>query len=459
MKFSASFLIHFMRLNILIGCISLCCSGVLIGSVGNAQHVAKINVRLTTQTSLEQALKQIEKQTVFLFSYQTSLIRKYDHVHVPAGRRSVAQTLSLLLADRPLTFTQDGKYITILSADRVLEHPRSMIARQHQLRGRVYDDEEQPLPGATVKVLHTDRGTTTDERGEFLIAVSPGDELSIAFMGYKTEYVVINDQTELVTRLVVDGFKNLEEVVVVGYGTQRKSDLTGAVGTVDVGKALTSRPVTNVQELLAGSVPGLNVTKSSGAVGSGASINIRGTATIGESSGVLVLIDGIPGNLYTLNPNDIESISTLKDAASAAIYGSRAANGVLLVTTKKANKTDRPIIEVNSSVGVQNPQFMIDFVGSADFMKLWDEALVNDGKEPVYGDQGLADLRAGKYADNRWYKDIYRQNPIITNHNIAISGSEKAVDYRLSASYDFQDGTLPQNNYHRASYGRIFKSG
>jgi TonB-linked SusC/RagA family outer membrane protein len=204
-----------------------------------------------------------------------------------------------------------------------------------------------------------------------------------------------------------------------------------------------------VQELLAGAVPGLSVSKGSGAVGSGAEINIRGTSTIGGSSGVLVLIDGIPGNMYTLNPNDIESISVLKDAASASIYGSRAANGVVLITTKMAKESSRPIVEISSHIGVQNPQLMLDFVGASDYMRLYDEAMRNDGKDAYFGEQGQQDLKAGKYPDNKWYKEIFKKNTLINNTHIALSGRENSIIYRLSISNDYQDGTLPNNKYNR----------
>lgn len=213
-------------------------------------------------------------------------------------------------------------------------------------------------------------------------------------------------------------------MVVVGFGTQKKVNLTGAIGTVKADEVLKARAVTNVQELLAGSVPGMVIGKGSGAAGSGASINIRGTSTIGSSSGVLILIDGIPGNIYTINPNDIESISVLKDAASASIYGSRAANGVMLITTKTASATDRPVVELSTNIGIQNPQFRLDFVGAEDYMKMYDIAMVNDGKGAYYGAQGIQDLKDGKYANNQWYKEIYKKNTVINNTHVALSGKE-----------------------------------
>lgn len=304
-----------------------------------------------------------------------------------------------------------------------------------------------PLPGVNVIVKGTQNGTTTDVDGRFILKnVSPKSVLVFSFLGYKTQEANVNNQKDLLITLVEESAK-LDEVVVIGYGTQKKKDLTGAVGIVNVAKTMNSRSVTNIQELLAGSVPGLNVTKGSGAPGSGASLNIRGTSTIGGSSGVLVIIDGFPGNIYTLNPNDIESISVLKDAASAAIYGSRAANGVLLVTTKKGKNSDKPVVEINSSISSQKPQFQVDFVGAADYMKLWDQGLKNDGKPALYGEQGLIDLAAGKYADNKWYKEIYKKSSMLTNQFVSVSGGNEALTYRIAGSYDYQAGTLPNNDY------------
>lgn len=306
-----------------------------------------------------------------------------------------------------------------------------------------------PLPGVNVIVKGSQNSTTTDVDGSFILKdVAPKSMLVFSFIGFKSQEVAMNSQKNLVITLVEESAK-LDEVVVIGYGTQKKKDLTGAVGIVNVQKTMTSRSVTNIQELLAGSVPGLNVTKASGAPGSGASLNIRGTSTIGGSSGVLVIIDGFPGNIYTLNPNDIESISVLKDAASAAIYGSRAANGVLLVTTKKGKNTGKAVVEINTSMSTQTPQFQVDFVGSADYMKLWDQGLKNDGKPALYGAQGLADLAAGKYADNKWYKEIYKQSSLLSNQFVSVSGSSDAITYRIAGSYDSQEGTLPNNDYKR----------
>lgn len=139
----------------------------------------------------------------------------------------------------------------------------------------------------------------------------------------------------------------------------------------------------------------------------------------------------------------------MKEPASAAIYGSRAANGVILVTTKGAKATERPTVEFSSNIGIQNPQFKLDFVGAEDFMRLYDQAMINDGKQAVYGEQGIQDLHTGKYVDNKWYKEIYKKNTVINNTHVALSGKEKSISYRFSISNDYQDGNLPNNNYNR----------
>ena len=140
----------------------------------------------------------------------------------------------------------------------------------------------------------------------------------------------------------------------------------------------------------------------------------------------------MPGNLYTLNPNDIESISILKDAASASIYGSRAANGGYVGNNKRKGQTsERPVVDFSTNIGIQNPQFKLDFVGAEDYMRLYDEAMVNDGKAAFFGEQGIQDLKNGKYADNKWYKEIYRKNTLINNTHVAVSGKEKSITYRF----------------------------
>lgn len=414
-----------------------------------ASQEARISLEMKN-TTVEKVLDEIEAKSDYSFLYNHTLINVDRRVSINVDARDIESVLHTLFDGTDVVYTIRDNQI-ILSrkeSNRAGNRPTQEPQQRKMVSGVVVDASGVPVIGANIYEKGTTNGTITDMDGRFSLEVSPNSTLEISYIGYTNQTIKVGTQTNFNITLSEDS-KALEEVVVVGYGTQKRINLTGSIGTVKTDEVLKSRPVTNVQELLSSSVPGMVVTKGSGAAGSGASINIRGTSTIGDSSGVLVIIDGMPGNIYTLNPNDIESISVLKDAASAAIYGSRAANGVILITTKTAKAMDRPVIEVSNTIGIQSPQFKLDFVGAEDFMRLYDQAMVNDGKQPIYGEQGLADLRAGKYVNNQWYKEIYRKNTIINNTHVALSGKEKSISYRFSISNDYQDGNLPNNSYNR----------
>ena len=385
----------------------------------------------------------LKKQSGYSFVFSSEDVDTKKKVSVDADDQKVEEVVRQILDGQSVTYEIKGKNIVVRSIAQT-----SSSQQKKTITGTIVDPSGMPVIGANVMVKGTTNGTITDMDGKFSLEVPKESMLVVSYIGYANQEIKVGNQTNLSIALKEDA-EALDELVVVGYGTQKKVNLTGSIGTIKTDETLKARPVTNVQELLAGSVPGMSVSKGSGAAGSGASINIRGTSTIGSSSGVLVLIDGVSGNIYTLNPNDIESISVLKDAASAAIYGSRAANGVMLITTKSSSTSERPVVEVSSNIGIQNPQFMIDFVGTEDYMRLYDQALMNDGKDPYYGEQGIQDFRNGKYVDNQWYKDIYKKNTLINNTHVALSGKERSISYRFSVSNDYQDGTLPNNNYNR----------
>lgn len=402
----------------------------------------------TNVISIGQLINQIEKQTDYLVVFRNREVDTERTIRVQEKSGKVISYLKDAFEGTDISYEFTNKYI-LLSKKNHSDAVNDNQQLNRKITGTVKDNNGEPVIGANVSVKGTTNGTITDVDGNFSLEnISDNDIIVISYIGYTSQEIKAGKQTSLKIILKEDT-QAIDEVVVVGFGTQKKVNLTGSIGTVKTDEVLKSRPVTNVQELLAGSVPGMVVSKGSGAAGSGASINIRGTSTIGNSSGVLVLIDGMPGNIYTLNPNDIESVSVLKDAASAAIYGSRAANGVVLVTTKTAKATERPTVEFSSNIGIQNPQFKLDFVGSEDFMRLYDQAMINDRKDAIYGEQGIQDLRAGKYVDNKWYKEIYKKNTIINNTHLALSGKERSIAYRFSISNDYQDGNLPNNNYNR----------
>lgn len=420
---------------------------ILVASVALCFNLSAFSQDITLKTNnitVKEAIEQIKKSSGYSFVFSSLDLDTKKRVSISVKDAVIEEVVKQLLKG------QSGLSYEIQDKKVIIKRARQPLNREQQgeVTGRVIDVNGEPVIGATVIVQGTSNGTITDFDGNFTLNAMNNAVLEISYIGYETRQLKPQNGKMLVVTLKEDT-QALEEVVVVGYGTQRKVNLTGSIGTIKADKALKARSVTNVQELLAGSVPGMTVTKGSGAVGSGATINIHGTSTIGGSSGVLILIDGVPGNLYTLNPNDIESISILKDAASASIYGSRAANGVMLVTTKKGQTSERLVVDFSTNIGIQNPQFKLDFVGAEDYMRLYDEAMVNDGKAAFFGEQGIQDLKNGKYADNKWYKEIYRKNTLINNTHVAVSGKEKSITYRFSLSNDYQEGTLPNNDYNR----------
>lgn len=272
------------------------------------------------------------------------------------------------------------------------------VQQQTQVVG-VVNDAMGPVIGASVLEKGTTNGTITDFDGRFSLNVQPGATLVISYIGYKTQEVKVVAGKEINVVLVEDT-ETLDEVVVVGFGTQKKVNLTGSVGTVD-SKALESRPVTNATQALQGLVPGLQISQNSGSLESTPSINIRGVGTIGEGSSgsPLVLIDGMEGDLNTVNPQDIENVSVLKDAAASSIYGSRAPFGVILVTTKsgKAGKTQ---INYNNSFRWNSPINMPHTMDSYTFATYFNDGCLNTpGWAPHFNEehlQRILDYQSGK---------------------------------------------------------------
>ena len=253
-------------------------------------------------------------------------------------------------------------------------------AQNKQISGTVTDEKGTPLPGVSVQIKSTTRGVATDFDGKYSIEASQGNVLLFSSMGYASQEKTVGGKSSVINVQLKEDTQELGEVVVVGYGTQKKENLTGAVAAVSA-ETLTKRPVANTATMLQGQVPGLRIVQGSGQPGAeSASIRVRGQGTYSSAgSDPLVLIDGVPGSLANINPNDIENISVLKDAASASIYGARAANGVILVTTKLGNDGHFKISYQNN-FAIHTPTRMLKLVtNSAEYMRLFNEAKTNSG--------------------------------------------------------------------------------
>lgn len=363
---------------------------------------------------------------------------------------------------------------SLLHANITYKANAAVVQQQAVCKGTVVDSNGEPIVGASVFAVSNGhkKGSVTDLDGNFEIdGIASGSSLTISYVGYKTQQVTWSGKDLKVT--LQESSEMLDNVVVVGYGTQKKVNLTGAVSVVS-SKALDSRPVTSVAQALQGEVPGLNfsVGNSGGSLNSRMSMNIRGVGTIGEGSNAapLVLIDGSEGDLYSISPNDIESISVLKDASSSAIYGSRAAFGVILVTTK-SGKDSRMNVSYNGNVRFSTATQIPEMPNSYDFARYWNDAAANSGGNapfkqdildkiknhingtPKPGDEATTtwagyaanepwSMYTGSWNNVNWFDEMYKSGVPSTEHNVALSGGGSKVNYYLSGAVLSQRGLI-----------------
>ena len=313
---------------------------------------------------------------------------------------------------------------------------------QETISGTVTDNLG-PVVGANVLVKGSTNGSQTDFDGNFSIQASPNDVLVISYIGYASQSIKVGNQKTINVVLAEDA-SLLDEVVVIGYGTSKKSDLTGAVSQVTA-KSFENQPLTRVEDALQGRAAGVSVS-GSGAPGAGIKVRVRGVNSITGNNDPLVVVDGVfGGDLRTINPNDIASIEVLKDASSLAIYGSRASNGVILVTTKKG--AGKPKISFDHFVSISSQARSIETLGSGDFARQKNAGLIANGADPAYTEQQISALDANPLN----YEDQLFQTGIGTNTQLAVSGGKDNLRYFVSGNYVNQTGTVIGNEYERFS--------
>lgn len=363
--------------------------------------------------------------------------------------------------------------LSVLFLLLVLGGGLSLSAQNRVISGKVFDTEQEPMVGVTVQLDGTTKGTISSIDGDFTLEVPSGEAvLNVSFVGYVTQKVNISaTQTNITIYMQEDAFL-LDETVVIGYGTQKRVNLTGSVAVVG-GKDLEGRVAPSVTHMLQGSVPGLNITTSSGKPGSTASINVRGVTSINGAS-PLVLIDGAEGDLNRVNPNDVESISVIKDAAAAAVYGARAAFGVILVTTKSGTARDgKAQVRYSGRLGWEESTTSTDYENRGYWSvytvnKFWKAdsgtlyfnytdkdmqqllARVNDKTEHPDRPWVVEEVRNGRnqwvyYGNNDWWDMLYRAKRPVQKHSVSLNGGSKDVKYLVSGAYDRQEGIQRQN--------------
>jgi TonB-linked SusC/RagA family outer membrane protein len=333
--------------------------------------------------------------------------------------------------------------------------PFTLLA-QRDLTGVVTDELGETLPGVNIIVQGTTRGTVTDFDGRFSLNVNPNEIIEASFIGFETQVIPVGDQTNL--RIVLkDGSVQIQEleVVAVGYGDVRRRDLTGSIASADLSEIIKT-PVDNIAQSLGGRIAGVQVSSSDGGLGDNFSITIRGAGSLTQSTEPLYVVDGFPlesGNLGALNPNDIESIDVLKDASATAIYGSRGANGVVIISTKKG-VAGRPQIEYNGNVTISNIANMQDLLSGYDFVVLQKEIMMDDelfAQNYLQNGRTLESYRTEPEYD--WQGAIYR-TAITNNHYLSLSGLQGDLQYSASGSYLNQEGIIVNSNLNRYQ-GRI----
>jgi len=316
------------------------------------------------------------------------------------------------------------------------------ISTNRNIKGSVSDQKGEPAIGATIINSTTKAGTITDLDGSFTLAAQPGDALTVSYVGFKPKTIRIGTEKEY--KIVLEENASLlDEVVVIGYATQKKKLVTGATLQVDgnrIKELHTPNPLTALQSMS----PGMQITKTSGEPGSSYKVYIRGMGTIGNAD-PLYIVDGVPGNLSNINPGDIKSIDVLKDAASAAIYGARAANGVVLITTHRGESGDKVRIAYDGYFGLSNAPDYKWYSDATTQAMLADEYSKNTYGYGINFSQMIPhwdQIVSGEWKGTNWYKEIKNKNAFSQNHSITISGGSQKSSYFTSFSYSSQEGTL-----------------
>lgn len=406
---------------------------------GNAHSQnAKVSIHMNN-VKLDKILNEIENQTDYLFIYNNQVdINKITSVKVK--NEAVAQVLDRILSGTGINYELEGSTHIILTTEAIKDLHAQQQAKT--VTGTVTDVSGEPIIGANIRIKGTTTGTITDIDGNFSIEAEPQSVIEVSYIGYLTQETVINNQKSI-RFLLKEDTKTLDEVVVIGYGVQKKADLTGSVANINTEK-LNTQSNANIGQALQGKIAGVDIVSQGGAPGSGTRIMVRGIGTLNNAS-PLYIVDGMYMNsIDHINPNDIASIDVLKDASSAAIYGSRAANGVIIVTTKEGSNTEgKTIIDLSVNLGISTASKFLDMLDAKGWAEVTTIARQAIGKPAL----DMATDLANK-PDNDW-QDIMFRPALMQNYNLAVKGGGKYSTYYTGLGYFNQDGIVKGTNYQR----------
>ncbi len=419
-------------------------------------QAGSINLNLK-DTSVKKVFELLEQQINDKFMYMSDQEFLQRKISINVNNAQLPEVLDILKTKADLDFRITGNGILVKNAGgQETEDPDS----KRKITGIVLDESNAPVAGASIFIEGTTIGTTSDPKGKFMLTVPAGTKtVSISFLGYKKQYINIENQSDIIVRLTENTSK-LDEILVVGYGTESRKNVTASISSVDP-KEIQSLPKANVIEMLEGRMPGVEVM-SDNSPGGGTSIRVRGFSTINNND-PLVVIDGVPvsNGLNSINPSDIETIQVLKDAASASIYGSRAANGVIVITTKRGTKSESYHVTLDVYAGVQSAFNLPRMLNAQQYGDLLWEANKNDGKVPsddIYGNnpdhatvpEWLNDGHTIPSADVDWVKEIMR-NASVQSYNLSMEKSDEKAQHSFSLSYFNQEGLIKYTNFERYS--------
>lgn len=401
--------------------------------------------------TLKEVVDIIKQQSEYSFVYEDAQIDLNSKVSVSLNKETISNVLEKVLAGKNINYKIRNNHIILYEN----KESAPQQVKMYLVQGRVLEDKEPPLPliGVTVKIKGTSSGTVTDEGGYFKLTAKKGDILEFTYVGYKPkEFVVTREITDLDIALK-ENVEALGEVVVTGFSEERKLNTISSIASLDLTSNLENKPITSLSQALQGGITGLTVTQNSGLPGAdAAAIKIRGISTLGFSD-PLVLVDGIPMDMDNLDPTTIESVTILKDAAAAAIYGARAANGVIVIKTKRG-KPGKVSVTYNGYYGIQNATYLPDFVDAGTYMDMANKAYQNTGGDPIYSPEAIIKAQNGSdpinYPNTDWKKVLYKDGAV-QSHSVSVSGGSSLARFALTANYQQQDGLLKNTDFDRFS--------
>ncbi|NLA63930.1 MAG: SusC/RagA family TonB-linked outer membrane protein, partial [Bacteroidales bacterium] len=404
-----------------------------------------------SQKNLKTVLEEVSQQSGYSLAYSKEVVNLEDVVTIKVSDAKLSDVLNELLLSRNLKYeVRDNKIYILHESAATATQADASQQNQHKevaIKGVVTDREGVPVIGANVSIPGTTTGTITDIDGQYTLSVPRGSVLRFSYIGYNNQDVRITNQATVNVTLTED-VEMLDELVVVGYGVQKKSVVTAAISRVSAEELNTNRP-SRVEDALKGKVSGVQITQSSGQPGSDSKFRIRGVGTVNNSE-PLFIVDGmeVGGGINYLNPVDIQSIEILKDAASSAIYGARGANGVVLVTTK-SGEAGKVQVNYDMSYGWQNPWKYKEVLNAQEYMVVMNESDINDGNNPRFSNEQISSI--GKGTD--WQKETFYKNAPVQSHQVSISGGAEKVKYFISLGY-FDQAGIVGGDYDKSNYNR-----